>query len=75
MRARVKDRARYPSVRSAGIVWTRDWQEVPAWAEQEISVNPFLEIEREPVPEPQTAKTTAAQLITPKASAKGKRKL
>jgi len=85
MRARVKASSNYPSIRSAGIMFTREWQDVPAWAQHEISVNPFLEVEHKPhgveAPEPEqeqqpAPKADAVEMkITNPAKAKGKRKL
>ena len=80
MRARVKAENRYPTVRSAGLIWLKvEWLPVPAWAEREISACPFLEVE--PLVEvadspPQTVEDKAVKLVdTQPGSRKGKRKL
>ena len=76
-------------IRSAGIIFTRAWVDVPEWAEKEISANEYLEVEApapvvvEPEPEtepvvdePQTPADKAVKLVdTRQARAKGKRKL
>ena len=71
-------------IRSAGIIFTRAWVDVPEWAEKEISANEYLEVEAPapvvvepgPVAEPQTPADKAVKLVdTRQARAKGKRKL
>lgn len=48
MRARVKDDCKYPSIRSAGLIWIKKtWIDVPKEIEREIKANPFLETEAE----------------------------
>lgn len=78
MRARVKPECSSPT-QSAGILFSREWQTVPAWAEGEIKVNPYLEIERpepEAQTETQTPATNAVKLVDPKPGARrGVRKL
>jgi len=76
MRARVRHDSNLNRVRSAGIWWGPEWQIVPAHAEREIAVNPFLEIDPATTPAAQTPEDTATRLvINQPGSRKGNRKL
>jgi hypothetical protein len=72
MRARVKQGCVDDTIRSAGILFSKNaWEDVPNWAEREIGANIYLEVESapsevEPDAQPATVEDTATKLVIDK---------
>ena len=72
MKARVKQSCTDDTIRSAGILFSKNaWEDVPIWAEREIGANIYLEVESapsevEPDAQPATVEDKATKLVVVK---------